>query len=244
MRSMTFVSATKRTEGDFHYKTQLGRSIERLHGCMEVDRFRMDIAFENADGLPKVYNRAIEAEILDRSLDNKVYGENWLVFAHDDLQLTDAFLDEKLAAAFRIFDVVGAAGSADFDIHRKPEVWHNSPREKWSGAVEHPTADSKGALGNGEYNYVYFGTTPKRCAVLDGLFMAVDANRLGKLRFDERFDFHFYDMSFSLDANAAGLRVGTANVHMTHMSHGDYRNEGWTRNRDRFLEKYEKRGAK
>ena len=234
-RRITLVSATKRTEADFHYETQLGRSFERLYQCVEADDFTLDVAFENSDGLPKVYNRAIERNLSLHSMD-----ENWIVFAHDDLQLTDAFLDEKLAAAFRIFDVVGAAGSADFDISRKPEVWHNSPRERWSGAVEHPTADSKGALGNGEYNYVYFGTTPKRCAVIDGLFIAVDANRLGKLRFDERFDFHFYDLSFSLDANRAGLRVGTANVHMTHMSHGDYRNDGWAGNRDRFVEKYKK----
>jgi hypothetical protein len=51
------------------------------------------------------------------------------------------------------------------------------------GAVEHPT-------GNGQAAWFNLGPTPRRCVVLDGLFLAVNMRSVGSVRFDPRFRFH------------------------------------------------------
>jgi len=66
-----------------------------------------------------------------------------------------------------------------------------------------------------------YGPTPKRCVVLDGLFLAVDIGKIGQGRFDEQLAFHFYDLDFCLAAHRAGLILGTTNVYVTHRSGGN-----------------------
>jgi len=58
------------------------------------------------------------------------------------------------------------------------------------------------------------------------------------VRFDERFDFHFYDMDFSRQAVAAGLKVGTWPVAVTHASGGAFGTEAWREGMDLYLDKW------
>jgi GT2 family glycosyltransferase len=42
------------------------------------------------------------------------------------------------------------------------------------------------------------------------------------LRFDPRFDFHFYDLDFCRTARSLGLRLGTWPIAITHQGVGNY----------------------
>ena len=45
--------------------------------------------------------------------------------------------------------------------------------------------------------------------------------------FDPLFRFHFYDMDFCRTARAAGLRLGTWTISVTHQSGGAFGSAGW-----------------
>jgi hypothetical protein len=88
-----------------------------------------------------------------------------------------------------------------------------------------------------------FGSYPKRVVLLDGVFMAIHRRVFENLRFDESnpAGFHFYDLSYSLDATLAGYKVGVSDIMITLASPGlreitpeFLEGEKW------FLEKYSK----
>ena len=58
------------------------------------------------------------------------------------------------------------------------------------------------------------------------------------VRFDERFDFHFYDLDFCRTARANGLRLGTFPLAVTHRSAGGFGSPAWQENAERYLEKW------
>ena len=194
---ITIVSCTQKTEEEFK-ETPLGLSIDKLQLVHHV-------FYENKEGIPKCYNEAI-----------KEVGEDYVIFVHDDVYINDAFLEEKLEEGFKTYDVLGLAGSNFFSIKRDPLCWHNSPKESWSGSVMHPGKDGQ----HGLFMVTTFGAWPREAIVLDGLFIAVNMDKLGDVRFDENFTFDFYDTSFCIKAHQAGLKLGTVPVICTHMSHG------------------------
>lgn len=208
-----FVSCTARDEESFS-GTPLCRSLDRLE-CGNRKIF-----FANAEGMSVRYNEGM-AWARSRGMERAV-------FAHDDLWILDAFLGEKLETGFGMFDVIGVAGATSFSISygldgpHKKVAWHIcAPREHWSGAVEHPHVDKDTGKASRLMTYMsYFGPTPRRCATLDGLFLAIDLERCKDVDFDENFRFDFYDVSFCIRAHRAGLRIGTMNIHTMHESHG------------------------
>jgi GT2 family glycosyltransferase len=198
-----FVSCTRGSKEE----TDLYHSLRKLG----ADRFRF---FEhNETGLPHGYN-----SVLDESL----AGDGVIIFVHDDVVLGDLFIREKLAGAFDElgYAIVGLAGTSDFKInpYLNPTTWLQPPLEACSGAVEHQPPGQPASMEA-------YGPTPRRCVVLDGLFLAVDLKKLGSLRFDEQFPFHFYDLDFCLSAYRAGLSLGTVNIYVTHRSHGNRRSD-------------------
>ncbi len=57
--------------------------------------------------------------------------------------------------------------------------------------------------------------------MLDGLFLAVSMQTLisaKDLRFDEQFDFHFYDLDFCRSAGKKEVSMGTWPISVTHAS--------------------------
>jgi hypothetical protein len=180
----------------------------------------------NSKGLPACYNSV---------LDENVGRDDVVVFVHDDVTIGDVFVREKLADAFERlgYGIAGLVGTSDFKI--TPNVnaisWLQPPLESCSGAVEHqrPSMAVMGA----------YGPTPKRCVVLDGLFLAVDLKKTGLLRFDNQFAFHFYDLDFCLGAHQAGLMLGTVNVYVTHKSGGGYGSKAFQEAQTKFCAKWE-----
>ena len=58
------------------------------------------------------------------------------------------------------------------------------------------------------------------------------------MRFDERFDFHFYDLDFCRTARQAGLSIGTWPIAMTHQSKGAFGSDGWIDGLARYRAKW------
>jgi hypothetical protein len=198
MRELFFVSCSRGAKE----ATELYRSLQKL----QIADYHF---FEhNRRGLSECYN-----ECLDRFAGT----DRILVLAHSDVTVADVFVREKLNDAVGRFDVIGLAGSAYFDVGAQTATyaWPVWPPQYLSGAVEHP-------MGNGQAAWFNLGPTPRRCVVLDGLFLAVNMLSIGSVRFDPRFRFHFYDLDFCLTAHRHSLVLGTANVYAQHASAGNF----------------------
>src|SRR5262249_48166823 len=86
----------------------------------------------------------------------------------------------------------------------------------------------------------WYGTAPRECKLLDGFFLAVDVDRAlaANVRFDEQFGFHFYDLDFCRSATAAGLRLGTWPIAVTHARAGSFFTEPWLNAMERYGRKW------
>jgi GT2 family glycosyltransferase len=210
------VSGTKNAE-DKIAELAIMKSFFGLQKLSELsnDKFRIDISIfhNNCRGLSEIYNEAIETH--KDSCDV-------LLFAHDDLMIADLLFFEKMETAFNTlnYDVVGIAGTNNISLSNPtrpdiPTAWHNSDRRGWSGFVEHPVED-------GTFNTNNFGPTPRKVVTLDGLFLAVRTSAItDKIRFDEQFKFHFYDMDFCFNAFNEQLVLGVQGIYCRHNSRGE-----------------------
>lgn len=219
------VSATRMSEQEFWQRSALGVSLRRL---AVNDRISFHVAFANRRGLSTIYNERIRADNANQRL----------VFMHDDVWIDDYFFVDRIVAALKDYDVVGVAGNKR-RIERQPAwafindcfTWDD--RSHLSGAVAHG-ANPFGAV-------TVFGPTPAECELLDGVLIAANRDALlrGKVQFDERFDFHFYDMDFCRSARAAGLRLGTWPICITHQSGGGFGSPAWRARYADYLGKWE-----
>ena len=219
---LNLVSATRCTPEEFA-RTPLGRSAARLPSD---DSARLFVAYGNHEGLPCVYNRYLKEE----------YREDLVVFLHDDLWIDDIFFLIRIREALGSLDVAGLAGNQRL-VEEAP-AWHVlNDRMEWDR--KHLT----GAVCHGKTPFgpcSCYGPTPALAQLLDGVLLAARVSSLldAGVRFDERFDFHFYDLDFSRQANRAGLKVGTWPIAVTHSSGGSYNTDGWRRNLALYREKW------
>lgn len=216
MKDIVIVTASRQQEQTFWQSTLLGQSLKRigLSSSLRIIPF-----FENKLGLSAVYNRSLVDENRDAIL----------LFVHDDVYIDDYWLVERLNEASCRFDIVGIAGSTrivdghlawpiiGLDTDGKP-IWDVG---YLSGRVAHP--------GKTGLIVSVYGESPKECKLLDGLFIAADGRRLldKGIRFDERFDFHCYDLDFSRTCVKAGLKLGTWPIAVTHKSSGNFGSKEW-----------------
>jgi hypothetical protein len=183
-----------------------------------------EFAEDNTAGLAARYNQFLRAHAGQDAI---------AILAHDDLSIEDVFVREKLSAGAEQFVVQGLAGAASLDLEllAPQTMWTRAPREHLSGAVEH-------SLPNGMSFWSSYGPVPRQCVVLDGVFLAIDLARIGDVRFDEGFTFHFYDLDFCLSAHQSSLALGTVNVHAHHHSAGDFTTAGFFEAQQRFRAKW------
>lgn len=183
----------------------------------------------NAAGLPSVYNIAIDESAVDPAI---------LLFIHDDVHLCDFHWTDTLNDGLGQFAVVGVAGNRR-RAPRQPgwrfldERFTRDRRENLSGIVAH-------GHGFPPERVDVYGPSRQQVSLLDGVMLAVKSETLHAeaLRFDERFDFHFYDLDFCRQAERAGLSMGTCPVSLIHESKGNFGGEGWRRGYERYLEKW------
>ncbi|MGH8319864.1 MAG: glycosyltransferase [Steroidobacteraceae bacterium] len=219
------ICATRRDREAFYSETALGRSLS-LHRPAAVE---LRVFASNTQGLASVYNTAIAESVGEREI---------LLFIHDDVHLCDFHWADRLRAGLGAFDVVGLAGNR----RRLPgqpgwglmdEKLTGDNRENFSGTVAHGRGFPPDSID-------VFGPSSQRVALLDGLFLAVRSETLQakSLHFDERFDFHFYDLDFCRQAERAGLTMGTWPIAVVHESKGGYVSDSWRRGYDAYLQKW------
>jgi SAM-dependent methyltransferase len=230
MKPIRIVCGTRVSEQEFSTKTALGRSllIHQAANPVEIMLFA-----ENKQGLSTIYNRAI-----DEARENPAI----LVFVHDDVHLCDFLWSERIREAVVTFDIVGLAGNI-----RRVEG-----QPAWAFVDDQFTWDQacflSGIVGHGDSfpcSVSNFGPVPQPCKLLDGLLLAVDSERLeqAQVRFDEQFEFHFYDMDFCRSAELNGLSMGTWPLSVVHESGGAFGTPAWRESFRRYQDKYAKAGT-
>lgn len=225
-QSLRIVSATRLTEKAFWKSSALGKSLKVW---LANPMISFDIRYENKEGLPRVYNPHLQ----------NPQGVDALLFVHDDIWLDDPQWLPKIMVALGRFDVVGVAGNTR--ISPNQPAWLFSKME--DGKFTWDSAHLSGEVGHGQLSkgqISVYGPTPAPCELLDGAFIAVRcsyAHRSGLL-FDERFDFHFYDMDFCRTARRAGLSLGTWPISLTHQSAGSFGSPGWRDGHERYIAKW------
>lgn len=200
------VAATRLT-GDAFGASPLGVSLARLR---QDKRLVPHIAFENARGLPEIYDRRIASED----------AADILVFIHDDIWLDDFHFVDRIIAGLEAFDIVGLAGNR----RRQPrqESWPFLPSRS-----DRDKGNLRGAVAHGDAPLgvvTFYGPTPAQCELLDGVLLAARKSVLrdAGVTFDPRFMFHFYDLDFCRTARRAGLRLGVWPIAVTHRSGGNF----------------------
>ena len=170
---------------------------------------RYDVNFhlfkDNTRGLATCYNEILrDPENLNKTV----------LFVHDDVELEDTFLVDKLLAS--PYSITGLAGAKSFNKRSQKLAWHiSAPKEDYVGEVAHNH--------DGKVWTTVFGPTKSRALVIDGLFIACKVKDLVKkdLYFDEEFDFHFYDIAFCLRANDKKVTCGVLPIRVVHHGIGD-----------------------
>lgn len=219
------VCATRADRDGFFAATALGKSLA-VHRPAEVE---LRVFTRNEAGLPSVYNTAIAESEADGAI---------LVFVHDDVHLCDFHWTDCLERALARFAIVGVAGNRR-RVPRQPgwsfldEAFTRDRRENLSGTVGH-------GRGFPPVQIDVFGPSGQQVSLLDGVLLAVRSETLHTrgIRFDERFDFHFYDLDFCRQAECAGLTLGTCPLSLVHESGGSFGSDGWRRGYQRYLEKW------
>jgi GT2 family glycosyltransferase len=219
------VCATRVERAQFATDTLLGRSLA-LYPFPFVE---LRLFPTNSRGLPECYNTAIDEARADPAT---------LLFVHDDVHLLDFFWPDRLLTGLRAAQVVGVVGCRRrrpgqvswryADDLRTPETTDNL-----SGAIAHGGAWPADAVS-------YYGPIGVAVQLLDGVLMAADSRALiaAGVRFDERFDFHFYDLDFCRECTRKGLAISTVPLPIVHGSGGNYRSPSWSRAREAYFAKW------
>ena len=177
----------------------------------------------NQFSLPQVYNQAIK----EHSDENSI-----MVFCHNDITIKTRDWGRLLLSKFNNSDfaIIGVAGTTYLADNG---VWWTD-RSKMHGVVEH--TDGVNTWVN-EYSPPRKGYT-RPVVLVDGLFMAIDPEKI-EHQFDEEFrGFHLYDLSFCVPNYLDGCEIGvTTDIRILHQSIG-MTNQQWEDNRLQFAEKY------
>jgi glycosyltransferase involved in cell wall biosynthesis len=185
------------------------------------------LTYEN-DGqmsLTQVYNKGLKESVNDI-----------VVFMHDDLILETPNMTPKIVKLFEKHPNYGIIGIAGTDKLTSGMWWQN--RENMFGVVGHI---HEGKRHVNHYSKGVFNDVLKDVVIVDGLFFMVRKSLLKK-EFNEQFEgFHFYDISFCVENQFEGVKIGlTTKFGVTHKSVG-MTNKQWEKNKLLFEALFEKR---
>ena len=171
------------------------------------------------------YNSILEEAALIQDLE-------FLVLLHDDTEIRDARLVDKLRALFAdgSVGVAGAIGARNVSSL----AWWEADRRGWV---------SRDGLTHDEGPRIEdFGTATTEVDSVDGLFMALPAWTVRNVRFDERryHGFHGYDTDYCFEVRARGRRVVVSHfdVHHHNASVGFADRQGFLRDNIRWRAKW------
>lgn len=158
-----------------------------------------------------------------------------VVFMHDDLILETPNMTPKIVKLFEKHPEYGIIGIAGTDKLTSGRWWDN--RENMFGVVGHI---HEGKRHVNHYSKGVFNDVLKDVVIVDGLFFMVRKSLLKK-EFNEDFKgFHFYDISFCVENQFEGVKIGlTTKFSVTHKSVG-ITNKQWEKNKLLFEALFEK----
>lgn len=225
-----FVTATRLDAAAFFASTALGKSLQFYRTFPRGQAIELRLFPNNSESLSTCYNKAIEEAVDHPAI---------LIFVHDDVYLNDFYWAQHLIDGLKAFDIVGLAGNR----RRAPgqaswmfldDAFHRDDDANLSGVIGH---------GQGFPDLIelsFYGAPGQEVKLLDGVFLAARSHALvrTKLRFDPRFQFHFYDLDFCRQAEIAGLRMGTWAISAIHASVGRLGVDAWREAYVAYLEKY------
>lgn len=225
MKTVIAVIATQAKTSEEFEKKPIFKSLEKQYELNSSSKkFDFVIVKDNKEGLSKLYNKFLQDE---------KYKNNILLFVHDDVELEDIFLVDKLNNS--PYNVTGLAGAKSIDL-KKHSAWHlMSKRQDHVGEVAH--------CNNNAIWTTVFGPTNSRSLVVDGLFIAVDVEKINTkgAKFDEDFEFHHYDICFCLDCNSKKITIGVLPIRVIHHGLGDSMlSKEWESSAAKFGAKYAK----
>jgi hypothetical protein len=222
MKKVVLVTCTKSKTAEEFEKRPIFKSIEKLTNLYNTKQFDFKICKDNKIGLSEVYNSY---------LNKTEYFNDILLFVHDDVVLKDLFLVELLNES--PYTVSGLAGTKTADLNLPP-AWHlMSNREQYVGEVAHKKDDTTWTT--------VFGSTKSRALLVDGLFIAVNVEKIinTEARFNEKFKFHHYDLAFCLECNKHKVPVGVVPISVIHYGLGDsMHSEDWSNSATEFKKEY------
>lgn len=172
--------------------------------------------------LTELYNKALQETT-----------NNIVVFCHDDIIFETNNWGKKLLKNFdenKEYGVIGIAGTTDIDETGR---WWND-NTKMVGVVKHR---HNGKTWENKYSGI-FNKKIIETVIVDGLFFAVNKDRI-KENFDEDVKgFHFYEIDFCFRNHIKGVKIGvTFDVRVIHKSIGQT-NDEWESNRVIFSDKF------
>jgi hypothetical protein len=223
MSKLLIVTCTKAKTEDEFKQTPIYNSLKKQY---EVNSPKIDfhIFKNNSRGLSVCYNEVLK---------DPKHLEKTVLFVHDDVILDDLFLYEKLTES--PYSITGLAGAKTFNKQSQKLAWHlSADRADYVGEVAHVNS-------NGQVWTTVFGPTKSRALTIDGLFISCRVKDLveNKLEFDERFNFHFYDIAFCLRANEKKVSCGVLPIHVIHYGLGDSMlTADWEQTSERFKQAY------
>lgn len=219
------ICATRETQANFMTKTALGRSLATYPWPVELRLFA-----DNKAGLPSVYNQALRESVAEPAV---------LVFIHDDVYLSDYFWADQVRMGLEAFDIIGLAGNRR-RVANQPAWAFIDTHFTWdtrgvnlSGAVAH----GKDFISDG---VTVFGPNKQEVKLLDGVLLAGLSETFNSksIRFDETFDFHFYDLDICRQIEVKNLRMGTWPIAIIHESGGAFGSESWQAGYAKYLAKW------
>jgi len=220
-----FVIATRCSREDFFTLTATGRSLS----LYQFPFLELDLYDLNSEGLPEVYNRSIE---------NSKSNPAILIFAHDDIHITDFYWADQLINGLNTFDIVGVAGNKSRAPYQPSWAFID---DEFTWDIPDNLSGIVGAgIGFPPANLHVFGNPCQEVKLLDGVFIACHSEFLNNknLRFDTQFDFHFYDLDFCREAERIGARMGTWSITLIHESGGNFTSPSWVLAKQKYFAKW------
>jgi GT2 family glycosyltransferase len=225
MNKVKFAVATRVSADEFYKKTATGRSLDLYRfPFMEVHLFP-----NNTAGLPSVYNTVIRTAEHDPSI---------LIFAHDDLHIIDFYWIDQVLTGLNRFQLIGLAGNKRRAPYQAGWMFldkhlRRDERENLSGTVGHGAGFPPQAIS-------VYGPANQQVKLLDGLFLAAYSTTFAAngMMFDERFDFHFYDLDICRQAEQKNLSCGTIPMSVIHESGGNFGSDAWRRAYIAYIDKW------
>jgi hypothetical protein len=187
----------------------------------------------SGESLCKKYNAGINAFREKKEVGIK--DEDIIGFIHEDVRILDGDFLKKLSYVFQSKPDVGMVGLCGTSLLDHSCMWWNSKDHLRGHLIQED--QSGNAFHHSFGNIGYYDDL----VVVDGFFFAIRGELFNKgLKFDETYpNFDFYDLDICFSVLEMGYKISVIDLLLQHKSvGGGVKDQRWSDNRKRFLDKY------